>query len=80
MAEDINNRIFTIIEEVADCRPEMDDKFKDIGLDSLDVVDLIMRVETEFNIAIPDDVADDIETVKQLIAVVEGYVGNRSRF
>lgn len=76
MAEDINNRIFNIIEEICGERPKMEDSFDNLGMDSLDIVDAIMRAEMEFNIAIPDDVAEDIETVANLVQVVEGYVGN----
>ena len=36
----------------------------DLGADSLDIVELIMAFEEEFNIEIPDDVAEKIKTVK----------------
>ena len=45
---------------------------EDLGCDSLDIVDLIMDVEREFNIAIPDSDIDQISTVKGLINYVEG--------
>jgi acyl carrier protein len=35
----------------------------DLGADSLDTVELIMEFEKEFNIAIPDDQAENIQTV-----------------
>ena len=35
----------------------------DLGADSLDTVELIMELEKEFNIAIPDDQAETIQTV-----------------
>jgi len=35
----------------------------DLGADSLDTVELIMEFEKEFNIAIPDDQAEKIQTV-----------------
>lgn len=40
---------------------------QDLGLDSLDVVEVIMELEHEFNIQIPDDEADKLKTVKQTI-------------
>ncbi len=40
---------------------------KDLGLDSFDVVEVIMEIEYEFSIIIPDDDADDIKTVGQAI-------------
>jgi len=43
----------------------------DLGADSLDTVELIMELEEEFEINIPDDVADKIETVGQAIDFIE---------
>ena len=43
----------------------------DLGADSLDTVELIMEFEKEFNIAIPDDQAENIGTVGQAIAYIE---------
>lgn len=39
----------------------------DLGLDSLDVVEVIMELEHEFNIQIPDNEADSLKTVGQTI-------------
>ena len=39
----------------------------DLGADSLDTVELIMEFEKEFNIAIPDDQAENIQTVGDAI-------------
>ena len=43
----------------------------DLGADSLDTVELIMEFEKEFNIAIPDDQAEKINTVGDAIAYIE---------
>lgn len=40
---------------------------KDLGLDSLDVVEVVMEVEHEFNIQIPDEEADSLKSVGQTI-------------
>ncbi|KAJ3844889.1 acyl carrier protein [Lentinula raphanica] len=40
---------------------------KDLGLDSLDAVEVVMAVEEEFMIEIPDEEADNIQTVDQAI-------------
>ncbi|MCF2444360.1 acyl carrier protein [Dyadobacter sp. CY345] len=44
---------------------------KDLGFDSLDTVDLMMQVEQEFNIAIPDDDYPKIVTLKSLVEYLE---------
>ena len=43
----------------------------DLGADSLDTVELIMELEKEFNITIPDDQAEKIVTVGDAISYVE---------
>lgn len=43
----------------------------DLGADSLDTVELIMEFEKEFNIAIPDDQAEQITTVGQAVEYIE---------
>ena len=43
----------------------------ELGADSLDTVELIMEFEKEFNIAIPDDQAEKINTVGEAIAYIE---------
>ena len=40
---------------------------KDLGLDSLDVVELVMALEEEFNIEIPDGEADKISSVTDAV-------------
>jgi acyl carrier protein len=49
----------------------------DLGADSLDTVELIMEFEKEFNIQIPDDQAEQIQTVGQAIQFIEEYLKNQ---
>ncbi|MDH7600929.1 MAG: acyl carrier protein [Armatimonadota bacterium] len=43
----------------------------DLGADSLDVVDLVMGFEDEFEIQIPDEEAEKIQTVKQAVEYID---------
>ena len=43
----------------------------DLGADSLDIVELIMAFEEEFNVEIPDDVAEKIKTVKDTVEYID---------
>ena len=43
----------------------------DLGADSLDTVELIMEFEKEFNLSIPDEQAENIQTVGQAIEYLE---------
>jgi acyl carrier protein len=46
----------------------------DLGADSLDTVELIMEFEKEFDLAIPDDLAEKITTVGEAISHIEEAV------
>ena len=46
----------------------------DLGANSLDTVELIMDFEKQFNISIPDDKAEGIQTVGDAIAYIEANV------
>ncbi|HMM21420.1 MAG TPA: acyl carrier protein [Selenomonadales bacterium] len=43
----------------------------DLGADSLDIVELIMAFEEEFNIEIPDEAAEKIKTVKDAVEYID---------
>lgn len=47
----------------------------DLGADSLDTVELIMEFEKEFDISIPDEQAENIQTVGQAVDYVVGQKG-----
>ena len=72
---DIQNRVKAIIVDKlgvdeSEVKPEATFT-NDLGADSLDTVELIMELEKEFNITIPDDQAEKIATVGDAIAYVE---------
>jgi len=48
----------------------------DLGADSLDTVELIMEFEKEFDISIPDEEAENIQTVGQAVEYVAKESGN----
>ena len=45
----------------------------DLGADSLDTVELVMELEEEFDINIPDEDAEKIQTVGEAIKYIEGH-------
>ncbi len=47
----------------------------DLGADSLDTVELIMEFEKEFDVSIPDEQAENIQTVGQAVEYLEGQKG-----
>ncbi|MBI2843094.1 MAG: acyl carrier protein [Armatimonadetes bacterium] len=47
----------------------------DLGADSLDVVDLVMGLEEEFDIEIPDEDAEKIQTVEHAVSYIDEKTG-----
>lgn len=43
----------------------------DLGADSLDVVDLVMSIEEEFDVEIPDEEVENIKTVGDIVKYIE---------
>jgi acyl carrier protein len=71
----ILERIKPIIVEQFDVEEESitaDTKFEDIGADSLDIVELVMALEGEFDIEIPDTAIEDITKVGDLVKFIKG--------
>jgi len=68
---DIAERVTQIIVDklgVDESEVTMEASFtNDLGADSLDTVELIMEFEREFNVSIPDDKAEDIQTVGKAV-------------
>jgi len=70
----LEQRVKSIIAEqlgVAEGEVRMDSKFiDDLGADSLDIVELVMAMEEEFQMEIPDEEAENIRTVQDAISYI----------
>jgi len=47
---------------------------EDLGADSLDIVELVMALEEEFDIVIPDEDAEKIRTVGQAVKYIQDHL------
>jgi acyl carrier protein len=73
-ADDIAKRIASIVAEnlelsSADLSPEM--VLKELGADDLNMVEITLELETEFDIIIPDEEMEKVQTVAELNALIE---------
>jgi acyl carrier protein len=50
----------------------------DLGADSLDIVELVMAFEEEFNIEIPDEDAEKITNVRDAVKYIESHAGDKN--
>lgn len=77
MAESIEDKIKQIIvDELGVDESEVTPNARfidDLGADSLDIVELIMRFEEEFDIEIPDEEAEKIQSVRDAYSYVEEH-------
>lgn len=72
-------KVQEIIAETLSISPDevtMEKSFKDdLGADSLDSVEIIMKLEDAFNIEIPDDAAETIVTVGDAVNEIQKLIG-----
>ncbi len=75
MAEAVNDRVRAIIAEQLGVKlEEVTDSasfIEDLGADSLDTVELVMALEEEFGVEIPDEDAEKMVTVGDAIKYIE---------
>ena len=76
---DIAERVKKIVVEHLGVEPdkvtEAASFIDDLGADSLDIVELVMLIEKEFNIEIPDEDAEKISTVQDSIDYITTHLG-----
>jgi acyl carrier protein len=74
----IEERVMKIVAEQLDAEEgqvTMEASFvDDLGADSLDTVELVMALEEEFEIEIPDEAAEKIQTVQQAVNYIKPQV------
>lgn len=77
-----NEEIFGKVKDLVAKHLNIDDKeitreasfIEDLGADSLDTVELIMSFEEEFNIEIPDEDAENIKNVENVVKYIEQHL------
>lgn len=69
-------KVRDIVAEQLNIQPDdinMETKFEDLNADSLDVVEVIMALEGEFDIEIPDEVAEKIKNIGAVVEYVRDH-------
>ncbi|MGC2698106.1 MAG: phosphopantetheine-binding protein [Candidatus Angelobacter sp.] len=70
MPDDITEKVLDLIASTKRMPREqvsVTSTFAELGLDSLDAINLIFEVESAFNISVPDSVANSITSVPQMV-------------
>jgi acyl carrier protein len=74
MSEELIQRILKIIADSQKLPPErvtIDSTFEELGIDSLDGVNILFALENEFNVNIPDEGVQGIRSVRQMVEELE---------
>ena len=70
MPDDLTEKVLDLIASTKRLPREqvsLNSTFQELGLDSLDAINLIFAVESQFDISVPDDVANSIHSVPELV-------------
>jgi acyl carrier protein len=72
-SDDLTQRVLRIIAETQRKDPEqvtIDSTFEELGIDSMDGVNIVFALENEFNINVPDEDVKTIRNVRDMVAGV----------
>jgi acyl carrier protein len=74
MSEELTQRILKVIADSQKLPPEkvtIDSTFEELGIDSLDGVNILFALENEFNINVPDEGVQGIRSIRQMVEALE---------
>lgn len=74
MSDDLVQRVLTAIATTKRLPPEnvtIDSEFEQLGIDSMDAVEILFALENEFDVSIPDDEVRQVRNVRQMCEGVE---------
>ncbi len=74
MSEELTQRILKVIADSQKLPPEkvtIDSTFEELGIDSLDGVNILFALENEFNINIPDEGVQSLRTMRQMVEALD---------
>ena len=77
MTEEMIGRVTACVAKCQKLPPDkvtIDSKFEDLGIDSLDGVNILYALETEFNVSIPDEGVLGIKSVRQAVEALDKLI------
>ena len=77
MAETVAERVIRVFAEFKKLPPEeikMSTSFEELGLDSLDGLNLIFELEEEFDLTVPDNQIQEMKSVEQVVTGIEALL------
>ena len=70
MPEQLTQRVLSVIAATQRINPEtvtIDKSFQELGIDSMDGINILFALENEFDITIPDEQAKQIHNIREMV-------------
>lgn len=71
-------RVFSEFKKIPVEQVKMDTTFEELGLDSLDGLNLIFELEEEFDLVVPDDKVQSMKSVREVVEGIEQLLANKA--
>ena len=81
MSDELIQRVRKVIatsKRIPEERVTIDSAFEELGIDSMDAVEILFALENEFDINIPDDEVKNVRNVRQMVEGVEKLLAAKS--
>ncbi len=81
MSDELAEKVLSVIatsKRIPREQVSLESTLEDLGMDSLDQLNLLFALESDFNISIPDDEAKSIRTVREMVEGVRKLVAGSS--
>jgi len=82
MPETIEERVLRVIAKSQRISPEkvtIDSSFEEIGIDSMDSINILFDLESEFDIEIDDEKAKQIRTVREMVDGIKQLIAAKEK-
>ncbi len=81
MPEQLTQRVLSVIAATQRINPEtvtIDKSFQELGIDSMDGINILFALENEFDITIPDEQAKQIHSIREMVEGIGKLVSEAS--
>jgi acyl carrier protein len=81
MSDELIERVRKVIatsKRIPEDRVTIDSPFEELGVDSMDAVEILFALENEFDISIPDEEVKSVRNVRQMVEGVERLLAAKS--
>lgn len=78
--DDIETKVLKHIDSLSIAEPSLDESFSDLRMDSLDIVELLMGIEKEFNLPIPNEYLSEDKKGRDIVNYVKSHIDNHKKY